>query len=189
MVEVVALSFTCNWSLSQQDFAKGMAWIPEIKAGLAQFGKKIEKHYRITFYYLIAYLLFLNRRYDQALEWNNLMLNDPNEDVVKEIFYFARILNLLLHYELGNHSLLASLLVSTPKYLKARRPLYATEKTLLRLLGRLLNSVDKAEKQALFTQFQGDLHQLFQDPKEKRLFNYLDLRVWVGKAFFLQKRI
>ncbi|PSR14406.1 MAG: hypothetical protein DA408_12670 [Bacteroidetes bacterium] len=168
-----------NWSLSQRDFAKALAWIPKIEEGLAQFGKKIEKHHRITFYYLIAYLLFLNRQYDRALKWNNLILDDPKEDAVKEIFYFARILNLLLHYELGNHALLESLLASTPKYLKARRPIYATEKALFRYLGKLLHHPDKAEKQKLMADFKAEMDERFQQPAEKRVFNYLDLRLWV----------
>lgn len=167
-----------NWSLRQRDFAQAMEWIPMIEEGLEQFGKKIEKHHRITFYYLIAYLLFLNRQYAQALKWNNLILNDPKEDAVKEIVYFARSLNLLIHYELGNHDLLESLLASTPKYLKARRAIYATEKALFRYLGKLLNQPDKAEEQKLTTDFKAEINDLFQQPAEKRVFNYLDLRLW-----------
>jgi hypothetical protein len=156
-----------------------MQWIPKIEEGLHHFGKKIEKHHRITFYYLAAYLLFQNGRYHQALKWNNLIINNPKEDVVKEIFYFARILNLMIHYELGNHALLKSLLLSTPKYLKSRRTIYATEKTLFRFLGKLLNCIDKAEKEKLIADFNNQIHHLFQDPNEKRVFNYLDLRWWV----------
>ncbi len=167
-----------NWSLKQKDFEKAMKWIPEIEKGLKQFGKKIEKHHRVTFYYLAAYLLFQNSRYDEALEWNNLILNDPKEDVVKEIFYFARILNLLIHYELGNYTLLDSLLLSTPKYLKPRRAIYSTEKALFRFLKKLLNCIDKTEKKKLITDFKDKIDDLFQNPNEKWMFNYLDLRLW-----------
>lgn len=169
-----------NWCLRQKDFTKAMEWIPEIEGGLNRFGKRIEKHHRITFYYLIAYLLFLNRRYEQALEWNNYILNDPKEDVVKEIFSFARILNLLIHYELGNHTLLESLLLSTPKYLKSRRPVYATEKALFRFFARLLKAVDNYERQELTSNFKNEIRELFHDPKEKRIFDYLDVRLWIG---------
>ncbi|MFK8101932.1 MAG: hypothetical protein AB8G15_05400 [Saprospiraceae bacterium] len=167
-----------NWSLRQKDFEKAIAWIPQIETGLNRFGKKIEKHHRITFYYLTAYILFQNRQYDQALQWNNLILSDPKENVVKEIFYFARLFNLLIHYELGNYDLLDSLLRSTPKYLKARRTLYATEKTLFRFLGKLLNLPDKVAKQKLIANFKVELDVLFLDPTEQRVFNYLDLRLW-----------
>jgi hypothetical protein len=167
-----------NWSLSQKDYGKVLAWIPEIEAGLQKFGDKIEKHHRITFYYLLAYLLFLNKRCDQALKWNNFILNDKKEDVVKEIYYFARVLNLLIHFELGNESLLSSLLLSTPKYLKKRRTVYATEKALFRLLGKLLNAPDKGERRALLSAFSGELTILAQQAGERRVFNYLDLRLW-----------
>ncbi len=168
-----------NWSLSQQDFEKALEWIPKIEEGLAQFGNKIAKHNRITFYYLVAYLLFQNGKFDQALKWNNLLLNDPKENVVKEIFYFARILNLLLHFELNNYTLLESLLQSTPKYLKPRRAIYATEKALFRFLKKLLNCVDKKEKNKLIKDFKQEILVLFELPAEKRVFSYLDLRLWV----------
>ncbi len=168
-----------NWSLKQQEFKEATAFIPDIEKGLEQFGNKIEKHHRITFYYLIAYCLFQDQHYEQALRWNNLILNTTNEDVVKEIFYFARTFNLLIHYELENYSLLESLLLSTPKYLKSRRTIYATEKSLFRYLSKLSNAVNRAEKQQLTTNFRKEIHELYENPKEKRVFNYLDLRLWM----------
>ena len=171
-----------NWSLSQNDFGKVLEWIPEIEAGLAKFGKKIEKHHRVTFYYLVAYLLFHNKRFEQASEWNNLILNDHKEDVVKEIYYFARILNLILHYELGNHTLLESLLLSTPKYLRARRNIYETEKALFRFLRKQLNTINKKEQKQLNIDFKEEINNLFLIPEEKRVFNYLDLRLWIDKG-------
>lgn len=168
-----------NWSLSQNDFEKALDWIPDMEAGLEKFGNKIEKQHRVTFYYLTAYILFLDRNFGEALRWNNLIINDPKEDVVKEIFYFARVLNLLIHFELENYDLLESLLLSTPKFLRSRRTLYKTEKTLFRLLGKILKQINKKEKQKLFTEFQIELDNLFSSPKEKRVFNYLDLRIWL----------
>jgi len=152
-----------NWSLSQHDFTKAMDWIPEIETGLAQFDKKIEKHHRITFYYLVAYLLFLNKRFEDAIKWNNYILNETKEDVVKEIFHFARILNLLIHFELGNHDLLDSLLLSTPKYLKSRRTIYETEKALFRFLRKSLNVIDKMEKRKLISDFREEIERLKAD--------------------------
>lgn len=176
-----------NWTLSKKSplergmLGKPLEWIPEIEAGLHRFGKKIEKHHRITFYYLIAYLLFQNERFDESLQWNNRILNEPKEDVVKEIFYFARTFNLLIHYELENHVLLESLLSSTPKYLKSRRSIYATEKALFRFLGKLLNHANKTERQELLTDFKNTIHELYQRSSERRVFSYLDLRLWVEK--------
>lgn len=167
-----------NWSLSQKDFGRVLEWVPEIEAGLLRFGDKIEKHHRLTFYYLLAYLLFLNKRCDAALEWVNRILNDAKEDVVKEIYYFARVLNLLIHFELGNTTLLESLLLSTPKYLKSRRAIYATEKALFRFLGKLLAGPNRKEREELVAAFKVEVDGLVQQPGERRVFNYLDLRLW-----------
>lgn len=169
-----------NWSLSQKDYDKALSWIPEIEEGLEKYGKKIEKHHRITFYYLVAYLLFINKKYDEALNWNILIIGDSKENVVKEIFYFSHVLNLVLHHELGNEKLLDSLLHSTPKYLKRRRNIYATEKALFQYLRKQLNSVDRKEKQEITVKFKNQIDELAKNPEESRVFNYLDLRLWLN---------
>jgi hypothetical protein len=170
-----------NWCLGQKDFEKALIWIPEIEQGLELHAKNIEKHHRITFYYLNAYLLFLNKHFDGALNWCNDILNESKEDVVKEIFYFARILNLLIHFELKNYDYLDSLLISTPKYLKSRRPLYHTEKSLIQYMSKVLKSVDKKDKLELTEQFSQELQEIIKDPKERRVFNYIDLNHWISK--------
>lgn len=167
-----------NWSLSQKNYAEAIQWIPEIEEGLQKFGPQIERHHRITFYYLMAYVLFETKNFDQSLKWNYLIINDPNEDVVKEIFHFSRTLNLLLHYELENFTLLESLLLSTPKYLKSRRPIYETEKALFRFLKRLISSSDKSEQQKHANSFKLEIQNLLTNPSEKRVFNYLDIISW-----------
>ncbi len=168
-----------NWSIRQKDFKKALAWIQEVELGLNKFGKKIEKHHRVTFYYLASYLSFLNKEYKQALNWNLQILNDPKENVVKEIFYFSRVLNMLIHFELDNEKLLDSLLTSVPKYLRRRRELYNTEKILFLFLRKMLNSINRKEKAVLFDEFETTIDDLATKKSESRVFNYLDLRLWL----------
>ncbi len=167
-----------NWNLSQKNFKAALRYIPAIELGLQRFGKNIERHHRITFYYLSAYIIFQNRQFEVALPWVNLILNDSKEDVVKEVFYFARILNLLIHFELGNFSLLSSLLQSTPRYLKSRRPIYEVEKILFKFLTAMIGAVNKKEKKELATRFKDEIVELSKTTSEQRVFNYLDLRLW-----------
>lgn len=169
-----------NWSLSRQEFSKALDLVPQIEEGLERFGKKIEKHHRITFRYLITYIYFQNGLFEEALEWNDKILNDNKEDVVKELFYFARTLNVLIQFELGNFELLESLLISTPKYLKARRSVYSTEKVLFRFLRKLSNCVDGKDEAKLMHEFKGKLKKLAENPKEQRVFACIDLVYWLN---------
>ena len=107
--------------------------------------------------------------------WNELIMNESKEDVVKDIFYFARVLNLLIHFELKNYDLLDSLLLSTPKYLKARRNLFKTELAIFRFLRKMLNAKDSKEKQDLQASFKAELAELSKLAEEARLFSYLGL--------------
>lgn len=171
-----------NWALSAGDFRRGAQLIPDIEKGLERFGRQIEEQHRITFYYLIAYLLFGNQRYSEALTWVNLILHDRKEKVVQEIYAFNRILNLLLHYELQNFELLNALIPSTRRYLRKKGHQYQVEQQLFRFLQKAINLTNKKERKTLCQEFRKELVILREQAHEKRVFNYIDLIYWLDHS-------
>jgi hypothetical protein len=167
-----------HWPLAVKDYKQGVLLLPELEKGLERFGNKIGKHQLLTFYYLSAVLLFGNQQDEAALNWINRILKDTREKIVKEIYQFSRILNLLIHYRLGNLELLAALLPNTRRYLRDKRPLYQTEKRLFQYFKEKINAID--EKALLQSQesLKLDLEHLSKDKKEARVFNYIDLMTW-----------
>ncbi|MFK8105123.1 MAG: hypothetical protein AB8G15_21605 [Saprospiraceae bacterium] len=168
-----------NYCLSEGDFAKGVALLPALEQGLKKYKKQIQRHNQISFYYLAAYILFREKAYAKALPWLNLILKEKKEDVVTEIFQFSRVLNLLLHFELENYTLLNSLIPSTRRYLRTRRTIYAVEKLLFRFLQKAMSIASSRELPALIEQFKNDIHTAELQKKEARVFNYIDLLAWL----------
>jgi len=175
------MSLTINRVLMERNFEKGLELIPRLEAGLQQYGNQIPKQHRISLLYLGANLLFCNKQFSASLDWLELIIQDTKEEVVQEIYQFARVLNLLVHFELKNENLLSSLLVSTRRYLRKRRPLYETEIQLFRFLQRQLNVVNKKEADEIWQSFKASILSLSKDRKEARVFNYIDLVSWLGK--------
>ncbi len=169
-----------NWYLSTKQIKKGVALIPTLEKGIITHKKTLQMPHRITLQYLAAYLLFLNRQYQQSLTWINALL-DERETVLREIFQFTRLLNLLNHFELGNFEYLESLLPSTRRFLRNKRTLYATELALFRYLNGIMNAVSDKQKRDLTAAFLEELKQLKANPKEQQLFNYIDLIYWLEK--------
>jgi hypothetical protein len=170
-----------NWYLSTENIEAGVKQVPVIEKGLAQHGKKILKPHRITLQYLLAYLLFLDRQYVHAQEWITNLLQEK-EDAVQEIFQFNRILNLLVHFELGNWEHLSYLLLSTRRYFKQRRALYRTESALFRFLQKAINSPDPSAVKLLKKQFREEIEALSQNKEEARFFNYINLPLWLERG-------
>jgi hypothetical protein len=170
-----------NWYLSTENIEAGMKQVPLIEKGLAQHGKKILKPHRITLQYLLAYLLFLDGQYVRAQEWITNLLQEK-EDAVQEIFQFNRILNLLVHFELGNWEHLSYLLLSTRRYFKQRRALYRTESALFRFLQKAINSPDPSASKMLKNQFREEVEAFIQNKEEARFFNYINLPLWLERG-------
>ena len=166
-----------NWRLSLGAIAEAGALVPGIERGLSLYGAKLLKPHRITFEYLLAYVLWLNGRLEASLDWIHRLLHEK-EDIVLELFQFSRVLNLLVHYDLGNWEHLSYLLPSTRRYLRQRRPLYRTEAALLQFLQKAINTPEQ-DFPALLRAFATEVEALAGEAGEKRFFNYIDLGVWV----------
>jgi len=166
-----------NWRLTEGEVEKAGALVPEIESGLARYDTKLPKTHKVTFQYLLAYVLWLNGRHDRSLHWIHQLLQE-REDVLLEIFQFARVLNLLVHFELGNWEHLSYLLPSTRRYLRQRRALYRTESALFQFLLKAINTPEPAFP-ALLRAFAREVEALAAVEEEKRFFNYIDLGVWL----------
>ena len=166
-----------NGYLSMGLIERAGALVPEIERGLYRYGSKLQKPHRVTFQYLLAYVLWLNGRLEDSLHWIHELMHEK-EDVVLEIFQFARMLNLLVHFDLGNWEHLSYRLPSTRRYLRQRRELYQTELALFQHLQKAINTPAQ-ELPALHKKFSDTIEGLYTNPGEKRFFNYIDLVIWL----------
>lgn len=167
-----------NMCIALKQFERGCNLKDPINEGLNKFKGKIVKHNVVTLHYLLAYVHFGNSNYEDALTWLNKILDDREEKAVQEVYSFARLLNLITHYELGNHQLLDSLIKSTYRYQKKRKKLFGTEKLILKYLSKLNYMIDDKELRHTFENFLKELKKLQTQAEEQRAFNYFDFIGW-----------
>lgn len=170
-----------NTCLSSKTIQKGIELLPELKKGLEQFKKQIPKHDRVTFQYLAAYFLFQDQQFDAAQNWLLPIVQDTKEQSVKEIYTFSRILHLLIHFELQHFRLLESLIISTRRYLRNRRAIYETEQILFQFFQKMLERPGRKRSAILIKETLIAFEKLNENPKEIRVFQYIDLISWLKK--------
>ena len=172
-----------NYCFSAGDFEKAMVELPEFEKGMQEFENKLKFHQRLTLYYLAAVLSFGAKRFEDARRWLFPILQETRAEVVTEIFRHARLLNLLVHFELGNFEYLESLLLSTQRVLMKKGGMSQSEKMILRFLKRCLQSASAK----VITEHAKELLQkitlLPEDPREQRLLDYIPLKLWLEKSF------
>ena len=133
--------------------------VPGIEKGLLKYKSKINKARERSIIGNIIILYFACSQFEQSLEWLNKILQDKKAEHRQDIQRFVRIMQLILHYELGNDRVLEHLYRSTYRLLRRKEDLHLFESIVLNFIRKLMEASSESEKQAYFRAFQEELHQ------------------------------
>jgi hypothetical protein len=129
--------------------------------------------------YLFAYAAFAIGDHGTSLAWLGRILNARGRGLAIDVQCYARLLNLIVHYELDNLELLVYLIPSVKRYLKARNRLFAFERCLLQLVGRLAVASGQADKRDILSQARDEARRFRNDRFESQAFSHFDLLAWI----------
>jgi hypothetical protein len=145
------------------------------------FSKNI-MYNEITIMSFVKIAIYLNsEQTKKALETSNYFLNNANKKLKKDSYALARILNLLIHYELKHYDLLEYELISAKKHFISNGRFLTFEKTMIKFLKDLLNTNEKKEIQSLHENLKTKLIELKKDPFEKVVLQFYDFENWSNK--------
>lgn len=123
-----------------------------------------------TFYYIYFYITFGAGEYSRALDFLNQWLSLPSTVERQDLQSLSRILNLMVHYELGNFELLESLIRSTYRFLKKRNELDDMERKTISLIKKLVEAPSKKMLKEDFKSFREQFEGLSQQAGTPRLY-------------------
>ena len=178
---IVASSYNLEIDLyhSLGQFSEGIQNLNQIKTDFQQYIDYVDFQQRLGLYYNLSYLYFGANEFEQALDWMNILLNDKELKHREDIHSFARILNLIIHYELGNDDLLEYIVKSTYRFLSKGKRLFKVESIILQFLKKYPNWISSKEMLNGFQELYDELILLVDDEFEKRAFEYFDFISWL----------
>ncbi|MCB0727925.1 MAG: hypothetical protein KDD00_10700 [Ignavibacteriae bacterium] len=168
-----------NLYLKTGEFEKGVKLIKDIEEGLERLKDKINKESEALFSYNIAYLYFGLGEYNASLEWINKIINDKELTIREDIQCFARILNLLIHFELGNYDLIEYIMKSTRRYLSNKNKLNKFELITLSYIKKLITAGVDDDKMFILHEWKKELNKISDDILEIKAFEYFDFISWL----------
>ncbi len=115
---------------------------------------------------------------NKSLFWLNKVLNDPEPTLRQDIFAYARLFNLVVHYELGNFDLLEYIVRSTQRFLSKRHRALEVENALIDHIKKLARAQQPQLKRDLFKSLHDELVRLFKDPNQSLVLKYFDFLSW-----------
>ena len=173
--------------LDTGDFTKSTAIRDNITEGLKKYADKINPIEEITLLYNLFYSYFGAGEFNKALGVINKLLNEYQKELRYDIQCAVRLLNLILHYELGNSKLLEYNAVSAYRFLYKSKRLYQAENIVLNFIRKKMRYIytSKDEMEA-FIELRKELSELSDHPYEKKAFEYFDYISWLDSR--IQKR-
>lgn len=160
------------------DFEGFETLVNQVNEGIASPKYRIDEHHVMVFYYKIASLYFGAGDYITCIEYLGKIINAKSLKTREDLMCFARLLNLIAHYEAGKDYYLESLLRSTYKFLIKMDDLHVVQKEMIAFV-RGLDTIYPHELKNAFKKLHTTLKTYEDDPYERRAFLYLDVLSWL----------
>lgn len=160
------------------EFTKGTEFVPEILSQIKAFGKKIDSHHVMLFYYKIGCMYFGAGDYENCILYLNKIIQNKDLKMREDLLCYTRVLDLVAHYESGQDQHIDELIKSTYKFLLKMDNLYEVQKKMIKFL-RNLTSMYPNELKDSFKKLHTELKMFEDHPYEKRAFLYLDIISWL----------
>jgi hypothetical protein len=161
-------------------FRGNEAFVAELNKWLDEHSSYLDLNRLQVFHYKIACLYFGADDFKNCIiHLNEIIHSDAKGISLKQdVQCFARILNIVAHYELGNDDLVESQLKSTYRFLTKYGDFHKVQSCIMQFIRKAITT-HKSEIGPLLVALKDQLEEVFDDPFEQRPLLYLDLISWL----------
>ena len=159
-------------------FDDGLKIIPKIEKELNTYKDRLDEHHLMIFYYKFASMHFGAGQNKDCIFYLNKIISNKSLLMREDLQCFARVLNLVAHYEAGLDYHIETLLRSTYKFLLKINDLYEVQKEMIKFIRGLQDIYPQDIKKA-FINLHKTLKAYEDHPYERRAFLYLDIISWL----------
>jgi hypothetical protein len=161
-------------------FEKHQKMIPYILRGMEKYEGKIPYEELCTLHFVLFMSYFGMDNHSQSLVWLNHILNAPEKEVRPDLHRISRMVNLILHFEMKNFSLLTYLIKSTQRYYDSHSDIYAFEKIFIRYFRKLSSQNKKGDTEKFYEKLKTELNDAFNDPFQRFALEFFDFEAWIN---------
>jgi hypothetical protein len=159
-------------------FHKGIRFVSKLLNEIKKYETKIDAHHIMVFYYKIACMYFGAAKNEKCIFYLEKIINNKDLKMREDLLCFARVLNLVAHYDAGLDFDIDKLIVSTYKFLIKMNDLFEVQRKMISFLKNL-GSIYPQDLQKEFVKLHKELSKFENHPYEKRSFLYLDILSWL----------
>ncbi len=120
-----------NDLILNEKWKEGAAILPEVHETFKHSFNQLDYNNQQVLTYNIMSIYLGNKEYRTALRYLNQLINTDYKNTRVDIQVYARLVNLVIHYELGNYDLIEYLCESTLRFIKGVKKVTPFEKLFL----------------------------------------------------------
>ena len=159
-------------------FSEGEYLVKIINNKIEEYKNRLDNHYIVMFYYKIACLYFGMGKNEECISYLEKIISSKNLGSAEDLQCFARVLNLIAHYECGLDYDFEKQFIDTYKFLLKMENLQEVQKEFITSI-KALSDVYPHEIKKEFKKIYDRLKKFENHPYEKRAFLYLDILSWL----------
>ena len=159
-------------------FKEGEYLVDEIEQKISEYKNRLDNHHIVVLYYKIACLYFGMGENKKCIAYLSKIINPKTVKSGEDLQCFARVLNLIAHYECGMDYHLERQFKETYKFLLKMENLQAVQKEFIVSI-KALSDVYPHQIKKEFKKIHTRLQKFENHPYEKRAFLYLDILSWL----------
>ncbi len=163
--------------IGQHDKAKNI--IPYVIKGLDKYEAKINNEELVKIYHTISMVYFGVGEYNKSLIWLNKIINTNYEDLRQDTIRISKLINLIVHFELGNDDLLAYIYKSTVRFFTHQKKQYRFETVFLDYFKKIALSKRDSKQKETYIKFKEELQSVFKDKYEKNALEFFNFYAWL----------
>lgn len=153
--------------------------IEEIESYLDRNQRALPDSYELLFAFQFSYIFFMRKEYASALKWINELLAISKNTQRTDIQTYGRLLNLMIHFEMGNIMVLKYAIANGKRFLKKQKTIQPFEAVLLRFFSKICNA-PASEYAMLFERLHQDLFGVEPPLVNDNVLDYLDFKTWIN---------
>lgn len=167
-----------NYHFLEGQFRAGEYLVDIINTYINNHRDRLDQHHIVVLYYKIACLYFGMGENKLCISYLNQIIQAKTVGVAEDLQCFARLLNVISHYECGLDYDFEKQLKDTYKFLLKMENLQSVQKEIIGFIKNL-NDVYPHQIKYEFKKIHTILKKLENHPFEKRAFLYLDFLSWL----------
>ena len=163
--------------IGQHDKAKNI--IPYVIKGLDKYETKINNEELVKIYHIISMIYFGVGEYNKSLVWLNKIINTNYDDLRQDTIRISKLINLIIHFELGNDDLLSYIYKSSVRFFNNQKKQYKFETVFLDYFKKIALSKRDSKQKETYVKFKEELQTVFKDKYEKNALEFFNFYAWL----------